>query len=263
MKKLDVADYAASARYIDPSAPGGVYPRSIVEGIQGGDIFTSAGSALFWHDSGFAFLYGEREEAFLERIDETFLSGGRAAPRRFILFVSDDDDKVKRYFSRKEGLTWGRRFFFEYPGGRSPGVPDLPDGYRLREIDGELLERLCGSVTPSFSWDSADRFLQSGMGYCVLDGESAAAWAFTAAVSGEEIDIGVEAGAGHRRLGLGTAAATGMLRYCLEQGKRPVWACHSRNTASQRLAQKLGFAKSAGCWTVRAEEPPEPSAGRA
>lgn len=249
MKKLDAEDYTVSARYIDPSSCGVVYPYSIAEQIQQGDVFTDSRSALFWHDSGFAFAYGEYDETFLDWIYGTFLSDRSAALRRFILFISDE--RVKDTFSNRGNIICGRRFFFEFREERSQNIPSLPAGCRLCEIDRELLDKIHGPITPAFSWRSAGEFLQRGKGYCILEGENAAAWAFAAAVSGEEIDIGVETNSSYRQLGLGTIAAQAMVRYTLEQGKRPVWACHSHNIASQKLAYKLGFEKSAECCILK------------
>lgn len=54
----------------------------------------------------------------------------------------------------------------------------LPAEFSLREIDKELLNKITGKITPSFSWDNDERFLEKGKGYCVTDGNNAAAWAF-------------------------------------------------------------------------------------
>ena len=87
----------------------------------------------------------------------------------------------------------------------------------------------------------------------MFDGDTPAAWAFSAAVSGEEIDIGVETAESYRRMGLASAAARGMLRYVLGVGKRAVWACHAGNAGSRRVAEGLGFTLTAECFTVRKE----------
>ncbi len=42
-----------------------------------------------------------------------------------------------------------------------------------------------------------------------------------------------------------------MIQYCFEQHKRPVWACHSKNIASQKLAEKIGFVKISECDTLK------------
>lgn len=248
MKKAEQKDYANYIQHIDGSDCGAVYPYSIAEGFQRGDIFSENGAFLFWHYCGFAFLYGEYDGRFLEDVSKTFLDSGTESPRRFILFTADAN--VERFFRDKENVAVGRRIFFEYKKERPALDIAPPAGYDLRGIDGELLKKTNGSVTPSFSWDNPADFEEKGMGYCVTDGNNAASWAFTAAVSGEEIDIGIETAAGYRNLGLAALAAQRMIRYCLEQNKRPVWACRSDNIASGKLAEKQGFVKVSECWTI-------------
>lgn len=249
MNKLNSNEYPDSVNYIDESGCGIVYPRSVAEKLQQGDIFANSRSALFRHYSGFAFPYGDFDKSFLDWIYETFLSDSSMSSKRFILFVSDE--KVKNYFINKDNIVLGYRYFFEYRNEHSPDMPVLPSDYKLCEINKELLNKIQGRITPFFSWSSSDEFLEKGKGYCITNGENAAAWAFTAAISKDEIDIGIETNSGYQHLGLGTAAAKSMIRYSLSQHKRPVWACDSSNIASQKLAYKLGFVKSAECCTVK------------
>jgi RimJ/RimL family protein N-acetyltransferase len=44
-----------------------------------------------------------------------------------------------------------------------------------------------------------------------------------------------------------------MAAYVLSIGKKPVWACHSGNIASQKTAERAGFVKVRECRTVRLE----------
>lgn len=107
---------------------------------------------------------------------------------------------------------------------------------------------MCGTAN---AYPKAESFLEKGKGYCVVKGGTVAAWAFSAAVSSTEIDIGIETDSEYRRLGLAEIAAKKMIEYCFEQNKRPVWACHQDNTASRKLAEKLGFVKTSECLTVK------------
>ena len=124
-------------------------------------------------------------------------------------------------------------------------------GYDLCELGEELFDTVEGRVTPRFSWRTSEEFLRNGKGICVLHGERAAAWAFSAAVSDYEMDIGVEALPEYRHMGLAFLAAEQMIRCCSEQGKRPVWSCDTGNTASRRLAEKLGFSVLSEYTTIK------------
>lgn len=249
MRKAEQKDYVNFIQYIDSSSCGAVYPYSVAEGFQSGDIFLENDSFLYWHYSGFAFLYGRYDEHFLESVSNLFFDGKVTNSRRFILFTADES--VELFFRKTENIAVERRIFFEY--GKDRPVSDyvLPAGYKLCEIGNELTEKLNGSITPYFSWDNSVDFLEKGKGYCIVEGNNAASWAFTAAVSSEEIDIGIETVSEYRHLGLAAVVAEKMIQYCFDQHKRPVWACHADNIASRKLAEKLGFVKISECRTVK------------
>ena len=120
----------------------------------------------------------------------------------------------------------------------------------LHETDDVLFDRCKGRIVPLFSWEDKQSFLQRGKGFCVTDGDRVAACAFSSAVSGREIDIGVETAEGYRKRGLAYTAARAMIVYILKENKRPVWACSSENEGSRRLAESLGFVKTAECYTI-------------
>ena len=248
MKKLTTAEYTDAEGLIRPDQCGAVYPYSVTEGFQTGDVYLQGNAALIWHQCGFAFLCGDYDTGTLSAVYETFLSPHGNLPRRFVLFA--DSPEVTAYFSGMPFLTVEERIFFAYSG-HAKDTPALPDGFRLAEINGALLAQISGRITPAFSWESAEQFLQNGRGFCVLEGDIPAAWSFSAAVSQDEIDIGIETDAAYRQRGLAKNAAGAAIRYALEIGKKPVWACHAGNTASARLALSLGFAQTAKCCTIR------------
>lgn len=227
---------------------GGIYPLSIEQGLQKGEIYSIGGSRLYHHLCGFAFYYGEPDADSLGEIYKRFLSEKAELNRRFVLFVSDE--KAKAFFGSKKDPGISERHFFEYQSHEPPALSELPKGMRLCEADSVLFDKLQGRVTPRFSWDNASDLISRGKGFCIMDGGEPAAWAFSAAVSSEEIDIGVETAERYRGRGLATIGAGAMVRYALGQHKRPVWACHCENVGSRRIAEKLGFVKTAECCTV-------------
>lgn len=248
MDKISIIDYKNYIQYIDKSGCGIVYPLSIAEMTQQGDVFANNHSVLFWHYCGFAFIYGDYDEGFLNDVYKKFMNNDTNS-RRFILFISDE--KTGDYFVNKDNTMLERRYFFEYRKSIHANNQVLPLNFKLCEISNELLYKINGNVTPLFSWNNSSEFLKKGKGYCILDGETVAAWAFTAAISDEEIDIGVETRAEYRHCGLGAIVANKMIRYCFQQQKKPVWACHSNNIASQKLAEKIGFVKISKCFTIK------------
>ncbi len=248
MRKLDKEEFETAAGLIDRHSCGAIYPLSVAERFQAGNMFAGEGSLLVWHDCGFAFLYGKCGREFLDEVYDTFLAPGSVNKRRFVLFA--DNERLTEYFGGRERLALERRLFFEYDRSTAEEVP-LREGFELREIDRGNIGLINGRITPAFSWTDSEAFLEKGKGFCVFDGDTPAAWAFSAAVSGGEIDIGVETAESYRRMGLASAAARGMLRYVLSEGKRPVWACHAGNAGSRKVAEGLGFTVTGECFTVR------------
>ena len=102
---------------------------------------------------------------------------------------------------------------------------------------------------PAFSWESDDAFLKNGFGYVAMDGKNFSAIAFSAAVSSEEVDIGVETSEAYRNRGLAKILTRHMIKEILRRGKSPVWAHAAANTASGKTALGVGF-KEIHCNTM-------------
>lgn len=165
-----------------------------------------------------------------------------------------NDEETEKFFRSKDGVCIDRRYLFEYTENQLPAIPTLPSGFEIREINSELLSAIHGGIVPSLFWESSENFLKKGKGYCVLEGRNVAAWAFSAAMSSSEIDIGVETAEDYRGRGFAAAAAKMMIKYAFDVGKSPVWACHCNNAASKRLAEKIGFAKTSECSIIKTEQ---------
>ncbi len=217
-----------------------VYPMSVAQGFQSGDIVcdrtTGTRAVMFWHYSGFAYISGEPDGEFLQTVLRDYILCERE--RRFVLIT--DDPEVISFFSEKEDVTFDRRAEYRYCG----AVPSACDcEYRIERITEENVGAIRGRITPSFSWDSEERFFKNGFGYVALDGDKVASAAFSAAVSSDEVDIGVESAEEYRRQGLAKTLTNIMCRDIVSIGKRPVWAHSVTNTGSGRTALGCGFAE--------------------
>lgn len=247
MKKLDLRSYHTVIPYITEDPCGMIYPLSVVQMYQHGDIYTDGHSVLIWHQCGFAYIFGHPDHSFFDEIHDIMCADD--LPRRFILFTADPD--TERYFHGKQGIVTGQRYGYRYPSDISASSFPLPDGYEIHEIDRDCIDRMQGRITPYFSWREPSEFLVKGKGFYVTYEDIPAAWAFSAAVTDDEIDIGIETHTDHRHKGLALAAASHMIRYCMDMHKRPVWACDAANGASQALAEKLGFVRTGTYTTIR------------
>lgn len=266
MLKVNKEQYAEFIELAKANTCNTVYPMSVAEGFQEGDIYTDCAEhpafALFWHVSGFAYLTGMPAEEDLNDIYDLMTNKAGTNPRRFVLELKDEE--VADYFKKKTDVEEHPRYRFRLQekngnggsqeggvqtaleGGRGqnmqvPGQEALPDGYELKEVDAELLSKISGRIVPSAFWRSGEEFLEKGKGYCIVYGKEVAAVAFSAAVSSEQVDIGIETAEAHRRKGLAAIAAKKMVSYVKSIHKEPVWDCDAKNTGSRRTAEKVGF----------------------
>lgn len=255
MLKVNKEHYEKFIKLAKANTCNTVYPMSVAEGFQEGDIYTDCvehpAFALFWHVSGFAYLTGMPAEEDLNEIYDLMTNKNGTNPRRFVLELKDEE--VAGYFQKKEAVKEHPRYRFRLE--EKLGNSDaecrredrksceemLPEGYELKEVDEELLPQISGRIVPSSFWSSGEEFLKNGKGYCVIYNDEVAAVAFSAAISSNQVDIGIETAEAHRRKGLAAIAAKKMVAYVKSIQKEPVWDCDASNTGSRCTAEKVGF----------------------
>ena len=258
MLKVNKEQYIKFNEFAKANTCNTVYPMAVAEGFQQGDIFTdcvdSPTFALFWHVSGFAYLTGKPNEENLEEIYNLMKNKDNTNPRRFVLELKDEE--VEDYFQKKEDVKVHPRYRFRLKESLEDVIAQsaenrqdtmkfcegiLPEGYELKEIDADLVSEIIGQVVPSLFWSSDEEFLEKGKGYCLVHNGEVAAVAFSAAVSSNQIDIGIETAEAHRRKGLAAIVAKKMVAYVKSIHKEPVWDCNVSNIGSLRTAEKAGF----------------------
>jgi GNAT superfamily N-acetyltransferase len=238
------AQYPQLRQLITPECCGAVYPLSVLGGAQSGAVYTdeTGRAALIHHCCGFAFLCGEYDAGICRGLAEKLHDPAPYA--RMILFAPDA--QTADFFRSQAGYAVERRLFYRYPANSAPRKT-----HASARITADILRKISGKITPAFSWPEDADFLKRGSGFCVLQEGLPAAWAFSAAVSENEVDIGVETDERFRRRGFAFAAAAAMIADTLSHGKTPVRACHAGNSGSQKLAEALGFVRCGECETVR------------
>jgi len=253
MIKADIENYSDFIDFARNCNCGNVYPLSIALNNQSGDIYALSKeykTVLFWHCCGFAHISGEYNEDFLALVYDMIIDKDRKNDRRFILF--SDNEQIKKFLAYKDNIEIEKRYFYEYKECDEADI--LPQGCELKVIDSKLLSEIKGRITPYFAWENGEEFLQKGKGYCMVTDGEVSAWAFSSAVSDEEIDIGVETAEKYQHRGYARIVSRAMVKYILSQNKTPVWACHYKNTISAKLAEKIGFYKVAECYVIKRKE---------
>lgn len=98
-------------------------------------------------------------------------------------------------------------------------------------------------TTISQTWHSTDDFCSSGFGVAVIEKSSGtvAAFCVTEHVTDSGAEFSIETLPEFQKKGLATLAGKSMLSSCKKRRKDAYWYCTPDNTASIRLAEKLGF----------------------
>jgi GNAT superfamily N-acetyltransferase len=112
---------------------------------------------------------------------------------------------------------------------------------RVQQMDRPLIEFLWGreSFIDLSTYDSAEDFLQRGVGFYVADRGKIAGVAYASLVCSRGIEVSLFVEPEYRRQGMGTALAGRLLRWCLENSLDAHW--DAANPESCRLALKLGY----------------------
>ena len=253
MFRIDQRNYHNYIDWARKVSSNRVYPCSIAEGCQTGQIYADdpadPQAVLFWHYAGFAYLAGKASEQILQEIREKVMSG--IDGRRFVLIT--DYEEAAEYFSEKEGICIERRLEYIHSGSEDLGTSlQLPAGCRIEPIHAANIDRIKGRIIPAFSWDRKEQFLEHGFGYVVTCEAEIAAVSFSAAVSSEEVDIGVETMEAFRQHGFARLLTEQMCKTIHVQGKRPVWAHSQKNEISGKTALACGFVRIKENLVIRA-----------
>ncbi len=106
MIKVPKSKYSEYVNLAESNTCNTVYPLSIAEGYQSGDVYTDSLThptcALFWHYCGFAYLSGKLSAGFYQDTIELMQDEKRKNPRRFVLSI--DDEEQEAYFSASDNL---------------------------------------------------------------------------------------------------------------------------------------------------------------
>ncbi len=244
MYELREDEFYIAKPFADSFLEDPVFINSVLCGSRFGRIFTdnatSPSAALYWHRCGFAYICGEPDKAFLEAVIPFLYERFETEKRRFRLHIYDK--RLNDYFCCLSGLkVWKQYVFSIKSDSLFPFYRKLPNGYSLKEADIDDLSGFTGKIVPTFSWATNADFLREGKGFCVMYENKVAAMAFTCAIGGNTVDIGIETAEAHRGRGLGKIAASKLADYLLNQGFFPVWRCADSNPASRGIAEAVGF----------------------
>ena len=163
---------------------------------------------------------------------------------------------VEDHWSDRLGAIWSNTFALPHPRVRlgfsgashGPAATALPEGFRLVPIDQRLLDLEPGNIETVTDlmegWASAELFLESAIGFCVLYDGCIVSHCATDSVSGSRCELGVGTEHGYRRLGLAKVAAMATVAECVRRGRPDIeWHTHASNKGSIAIAKGCGLSE--------------------
>jgi GNAT superfamily N-acetyltransferase len=129
--------------------------------------------------------------------------------------------------------------FFDCAPGQ--GVASIPAGYHLQRIGEALLNRCLWRDLMISAYGTVGRFLQHGMGLCLMSGDEVCSEAYAVFFGGGRVEIGVITHEEYQRRGCAYVTCQHLIRLCEAQGYPTYWSCEQDNVASAATARKLGY----------------------
>lgn len=130
---------------------------------------------------------------------------------------------------------------------RSAGVvlsslrPELPAPYALMQRDEQLFKQSVDYDSTLAAFGSVANAMRLTLGVVLVHDGVVVCEAATGAATHRQIEVGVTTIAAYRQRGCATIACAKLIELCEQQGYTTWWDCAKQNSASVRLARKLGY----------------------
>jgi hypothetical protein len=127
----------------------------------------------------------------------------------------------------------------------SPRIEEIKNGkprdLHIAKLDAQLLERCAWRGEMERFCGSAQRFLDTGFGLCLLLGNEIVSEAYAAFVGAGTVEIGAITAEAHRMHGYASVVTAFLVDECRKQGLSPHWSCGTDNLGSMRVAGAFPF----------------------
>jgi hypothetical protein len=221
------------------------------------DDKTTPRTAMAWDKNRSCYIAGDSENPQVNRefsevfSDEIAQEGLSRKLGFFKLYYAPDkwSGRAEEVFGELKDRDVPRRIYCSIASNASENHrQSLPRGFKLRQIDAELLKSGLAHVDSVKNeilggWPSLETFLERGYGFALLGESSVICWCTAEYVSEGKCGIGIETNKGYEGRGFATIVASEFVRYSLSLGVKPYWDCWLSNKGSIRVAEKVGFEK--------------------
>lgn len=120
---------------------------------------------------------------------------------------------------------------------------DLPASYTLVQRDHHLFTQSFDYASTLAAFGSVENVIRYTLGAVLLHDGQVVGEAATGAATHSQIEVGVTMAEAYRQRGYASVLCARLIELCEQQGYATWWDCAKDNTASARLARKLGYQK--------------------
>jgi len=263
MIELTGKHYHRLSKYLDEIHFNHLFARAVIEGDVNGHVYvddvTHPNSFYIVHRYGMSLLGGDFGNAeFNTAFREYALNTARTRTRHewMQVFPHGWNAVLKEFFGNKlifskdnaEGVTQSVvelntrvNFLFNRNLYLNNQEKTINPKIRIANTTKEIYDQMIGAVVPSAFWRSSRDFINKGISFTIYYEEKLAATAFSSFAAPGKLELGIETLTEFRGHGLAEKVCSALIDYCLERNLEPIWACRLENTASYKLAKKLGF----------------------
>lgn len=267
MKILDRENYNRLTKLVQQVPFNNLFARSVIEKKVLGKVFVddieSPETCYIVHPYGMSLLAGNTENSHFNNQfrDYCLNTGNTRSSHEWMQVFPTSWEKVLeslfgKYLIKSEHNTQNidrgiielnTRINFQFNKEKflAHHKPNSNPHIRIQRTNQQLFREMKGSVVPANFWNTEHDFLKNGISFSLLYDEQLASMAFSSFLFDDQLELGIETIKEFRGMGLGEIVCASLIEYCLQNNYTPVWACRLENTASYKLALKLGFEVSA------------------
>lgn len=216
-------------------------------------------SAVIWDlTNTFIFLAGDAgnqifNDGFKQLLNDIITPFFLERKIALLYFIPGSNDWEKQLPKILDKMELGKRLIthFIYNQDNFHNIKDwrknIPQHLKMIPVSKEFLEKdhlaNFGTVDYCIStvWQSAERYLRDGIGFCLVDNDSIASWCTTDYVIDNNCELYIETFEGYKKKGYASLVASAVIEECIRRNYITHWHCWETNIGSVKTAEKVGF----------------------
>ncbi len=232
---------------------------TVIEGNQPGRVFVDdreePGCAYIWPRTEYSYIVGGSSsldfyQSIHDLIEMEILPVMERNGMGFISiipFTEAHREIFLELFNDRHPLSLGvNTFSFDEERFQNSHLTDysLQDSFTLGMVDRGVLDLPVNEHIKEdirYCWGSIGRFLELGMGTCILEGGKVASCCYALAYGAGSYHVNIWTAREYRRRGFAKIVCAAFIDRCLTEGKALYWLCDRDNLASRCLAESLGY----------------------